>query len=215
MFSKKLLAFSLFFASASIYVSTPASVSAGVDSGSATVGATPPTSITVGESVTFTITYTCTTTWTSATAQLFNGSTMTADNKIGDEVLFTRVYPASLTRRPSGSLADPYLESKSATVTFNEVGTYSVNVDVRNILDGNTPLTDCSVTTSSPVIVTVAAAPTTTVAPTTTTTTLAPTTTAVRTLPKTGSDTNSALIALGVAFAGGAIILGRRRLVTK
>lgn len=172
------------------------------------ITATTSTNIAVGDSVDFTLTYDCPHPWTYATAQLFNGTTMTSANKLGS--LIRLDYPTGQNQTSV---------STTKSITFNEVGTYTINASVFDaVYDNGTVPTDadnCEIANTETVTVTVRAVATTTTVASATSTTVAATTVSTTSLPKTGTDTNDALVALAVAIAGGAVILGRRRLVTK
>lgn len=207
MFHKKLLA--VVFGVAIAVTAPSMALAGGAITKSATITATTPTTINVGESVTFAVTYLCAGAWSSATGQLFNGSTMTNENKLGTSIQFTQVLSNSISR-PRGFSG----VTETKTITFNNPGTYSVNVDIRDVTVQNLNPSECAVVSTSAASVTVIAPATTTVAATTTTV-AATTTTTASALPKTGTDSNNALIALAVMTAGVAIIAGRRRLLTK
>jgi LPXTG-motif cell wall-anchored protein len=212
----------------------PQPVSAGVTGSTLTITTPATASVDVGESVTFVLTYSCTEAWTTATAQLYVGDTMTSSTKIGAETPLTP---------PDNEHGDPI--TKSITVTFPTAGTFVVNADVRGVRAGDDLFNECAagqaaststVTVSAPVTTTTAATTTTTAAPTTTvaaTTTAAPTTTVAatteiptttavtttvaavskaETLPETGSANDSIMIATAILGLGVLLLIGRRRL---
>ena len=219
MFHKKLLA--LFLPISAVLVFTPATASAGVEV-TLTISAAPPTTITVGGSVTFTLVLTCNESWTTATAQLFNGTTISNENKLGSS--FDLEYPtgqiqAQSASRPANGVVPV---STTKTLTFNQVGTYTISASITEAVynDGSNirAANGCEVPSVSTQTIEVQAAPDVppvVVATTTTSTAVTTTSTATSSLPKTGTDSNNALIALAVMTAGVAIIAGRRRLLTK
>ena len=223
MFHKKLLIVLLPVIAVLAFSPVGASAGGGFVSANLTIAAAPPRTITVGGSVTFTLTFACSDPWTSASAQLFNGLTMSNENKLGS--LVSLEYPsgtiiAQSANRPAGSYI-PVTVTETKTITFNQVGTFTVNASIPEAVynDGsNIRAADaCEIASTSTLTIEVepVAQVPPSVASATTTTVAATTTTAATTLPKTGTDSNNALIALAVMTAGVAIIAGRRRLLTK
>ena len=202
MFHKYAISKIAFITFAFAAVLVPTSTRAGAPNGS-TIEATTPATISAGGSVTFRVTYFCSQAWTSASAQLY----------LNQQISNTLGQSKSLT--PPTNQGAP--TSETFTAQFQTPGTYTVDVSISNV-SGPGSTTGCpSNSAASEVTVTVtAAATTTTTSPAATTTTVAATTTTAATsLPKTGTDSNNALIALAVMTAGVAIIAGRRRLLTK
>ena len=196
MFHKQLLAVLVALTAGLSFTSS--AVQAGFRFPVISVAGTPQT-ITAGQSVTFTVTYSCGNAWTSAKVQLFNG-TLTNSNLIGAETSLT----------PPTQQGDEVTVSITATLT--ESTTYNIKVKITEVLVGSFSEPGCVAESAATPIVVTAPATTTTVAATTT---IPATTTVATSLPKTGTDSNNALIALAVMTAGVAIIAGRRRLLTK
>lgn len=166
---------------------------------SVTLSAAPPDgNINAGDTVLFIVALTCGNISWSSTVELIDNNNNGA-----------AIAPSQTVTRNSSNT-----ETANFNVTFPNPGTYSVGVDATD--SGSCAFSDPNNIQPLSITVTVAAAATTTVAPTTTTT-VAPTTTAEEkeVLPATGSDNSSALLAVGVALAGAAILISRRRLLTK
>lgn len=193
-FARILLSLSLATAIASL----PSLANAGVQVATTiTLSAVPvPPNINSGETVSFIVGLTCRETNWSSTVDVI-------DNSNGNAFASSQVVTGTMNST----------ETANFVVTFSSPGTYQVGVDAT--ASGTCDFADPNIQPPAITVTVTAAATTTTTAAPTTTTTVAPTTTMVQTLPKTGTDTNNAYIALATAFAGAAIVLGRRRLVTK
>ena len=174
--------------------------------------ATSATEIFVGDSVTFSYSYGCDYGWSTASLQPFDDS-----GNRGNAITI----PAQLAPTNVNAQTNSFTETGTFSLTFASTGTYNIDARVETALYANSLNGEVSSSgLSSPCNVANAAAKVVVTVrdrPTTTTTTIAPTTTAEEkeVLPATGSDNSSAVIAAGIALAGAAVLISRRRLLTK